>query len=80
MFLILCHCIFSKGGGLAYENEFPHGLWVSQPPYVRPSRSTQEGGQSSLLAEETGKQGKVTTYAAQILQEGMYIVIYFHVI
>ena len=80
MFLILCHYFFSKGRGLAYENEFPHGLWVSQPPYVRPSRTTQEGGQSSLLAEENGKQGKVTTYAAQILQEGMYIVIYFHVI
>ena len=50
------------------------------PMYVLLELLRKDRGQSSLLAEETGKQGKVTTYAAQILQEGMYIVIYFHVI
>ena len=76
MFLILCHYIFSKGSGLAYENESPQDLWVSQPPHVRPAWTAEEGGKSAPLPTETGERGKVTTYAAQILQEGMYIVVY----
>ena len=80
MFLILCvFCIF-LGRGLAYKNESAQGIWVSQPPHVRPAGTVEEGGKSAALATETGERGKVETYAAQILQEGMYSVLYFNVI
>ena len=48
------------------------------PVYVLFELLRKEANLAALLAEETG--GKVTTYAAQILQEGMYIVICFNVI